>query len=291
MVRPLKAAMRVLDEARLVERVGVDRHLHVVAVGDAEAVVDRRRRRAPILVQLQAAGAGLDLLDQALGQAGIALAEEAEIHREGLGRLQHARQVPGPGRAGGGRGAGGRSGAAADHGGDAGIERLLDLLRADEVDVHIDAAGGDDAALAGDHLGAGADDDVDPGLDVGIAGLADGGDAPVLDADVGLDDAPMVEDQRVGDDGVDGALGAAPLALAHAVADHLAAAELHLLAVDRAVLLDLDEELGIGQPDAVAGGGAEHAGISRAAQTGAHGLPPSAPLIAALKPWTMRAPP
>ena len=51
------------------------------------------------------------------------------------------------------------------------------------------------------------------------------------------------------------------LALAHAVADHLAAAELHLLAVDREVLLDLDEEVGVGEPDPVAGGRAEHVGI------------------------------
>jgi hypothetical protein len=47
-----------------------------------------------------------------------------------------------------------------------------------------------------------ADDDVDAGLDVRIAGLADGADAAVLDADVGLDDAPVIEDQRVGDDRV-----------------------------------------------------------------------------------------
>ena len=58
----LERGDRVLDEARFVERVGVDRHLDVVALGDAQAVVDRRRRRAPVLVQLQAAGAGLDLL-------------------------------------------------------------------------------------------------------------------------------------------------------------------------------------------------------------------------------------
>ena len=84
-------------------------------------------------------------------------------------------------------------------------QRLLDLLRADEVDVRVEAAGGEDLALAGDHLGAGPDDDGDAGLDVRIAGLADRRDAPVLDADVGLHDAPMVEDDGVGDDGVDGA--------------------------------------------------------------------------------------
>ena len=120
------------------------------------------------------------------------------------------------------------------------------------MDMPVDAAGGDDAALAGDHLGARPDDDVDARLDVGVAGLADAGDAAVGDADIGLDDAPMVDDQRIGDDGIDGALGAALLALAHAVADHLAAAELHLLAIDRVVVLDLDDELGIGEPQAVA---------------------------------------
>ena len=123
-----------------------------------------------------------------------------------VGRLDHARDVPRPRRAGGRIGAGRRAGAAAEHRGDAGHQRLLDLLRADEVDVGVDAAGGDDLAFAGDHLGARADDDVDAGLDVGVAGLADRGDAAVLDADVGLDDAPVVEDQRIGDDGVDGAL-------------------------------------------------------------------------------------
>jgi hypothetical protein len=101
-------------------------------------------------------------------------------------------------RAGGGKGAGGRAGAAAQHGGHAAGQRFFDLLRADEVDVAVDAAGGDDVAFAADDLGARADDDVHARLGVGVAGLADGHDAPALQADVGLDDAPVVDDQRVG---------------------------------------------------------------------------------------------
>jgi hypothetical protein len=89
---------------------------------------------------------------------------------------------------------------------------------------------------------------------VGVAGLADGGDAAVLQADIGLVDAGVIDDQRIGDDGVDGAIGAGDLGLAHAVADHLAAAELHLLAIGGEVLLDLDEEFGVGKADLVAGG-------------------------------------
>ena len=91
----------------------------------------------------------------------------------------------------------------------------------------------------------GADDDVDAGLHVGVAGLAERGDAAGLDRDVGLDDAPVVDHQRVGDHGV-GDLGRDALALAHAVADRLAAAELHFLAVaagaQGVVVLDLDDQ-------------------------------------------------
>ncbi len=87
--------------------------------------------------------------------------------------MDHAADVPRTGRAGGGVGAGGRAGAAAQHGRDAGHQRFFDLLRADEVDVGVEAAGGKDFSFASDHLGAGTDDDGDARLDVGIAGLAD----------------------------------------------------------------------------------------------------------------------
>ena len=58
------------------------------------------------------------------------------------------------------------------------------------------------------------------------------------------------------------------LALAHAVANDLAAAELHLLAIGGEVLLDLDEEFGVGEPDPIAPGGAEHVGVGGAGEGG-----------------------
>ena len=264
----LEGGARRLDEARLVQRIGVDRDLDVVAVGDAQAIVDGGRRGAPVLVQLEAAGAALDLLLEAGRLAGVALAEEAEIHRQAFGGLQHAAHVPGAGRHGRRQRAMRRTGATAHHRGHAAVERIVDLLRADEMDMAVDAARGDDLALGRDRFGAGTDDDVDTRLDVGVAGLADRDDHPALEADIGLHDAPVIDDQRIGDDGVDGALRSRALALAHAVADHLAAAELHFLAVDRVVLLDLDEEFGIGQPHLVAHGGTEHVDIGRARDAG-----------------------
>ena len=54
----------------------------------------------------------------------------------------------------------------------------------DEMDVRIDAAGGEDVPFAGEDLGAGADLHArrDPIHQVAIAGFADAGDLPVLDA-------------------------------------------------------------------------------------------------------------
>ena len=104
---------------------------------------------------------------------------------------------------------------------------------------------------------------VTPGCMSGLPALPMRGDAAVLQADVGLDDAPVVDDQRVGDDGVDRA-ARGDLRLAHAVADHLAAAELHLLAVGGEILLDLDDQVGVGEPHPVARGRAEHVGVGAA---------------------------
>ena len=42
--------------------------------------------------------------------------------------------------------------------------------------------------------------------------------------------------------------------LPHAVANDLAAAELRFVTVDRRVVLDLDDQIGIGEADAIAGG-------------------------------------
>src|SRR5262249_15325098 len=118
-------------------------------------------------------------LAQALGQAGVALAEEAEIERERLAGLEHAADVPSAGRASRGVRAGGRAGAAAHERRDAAHERVPADLRADEVHVDVEGARGKDLALAGDGLGPGPDHDVDARLHVRIARLANAGDAAV----------------------------------------------------------------------------------------------------------------
>jgi len=84
---------------------------------------------------------------------------------------------------------------------DAGRERLVHDLRADEVDVPVDASGSDDASFAGDDLRRRAD--LQQGIhairDVRVARLAERDDPTVPHADVALHDAPMVEDDGVRD--------------------------------------------------------------------------------------------
>jgi len=75
----------VLHKAGFVERVRVDGDLRVGLVRHVQAVADGRGRGAPVFVQLEANGPGVDLLVQRIGQAGVALAEEAQVHGEGVG--------------------------------------------------------------------------------------------------------------------------------------------------------------------------------------------------------------
>ena len=120
------------------------------------------------------------------------------------------------------------------------------------MDVRVDGARGDDAPLAGDDIGRRPDDHVDAVADVGIARMADSDDATVSDADIGADDAPPVQDDRVRDDGVEGAVRPRRRRLRHGLADRLAAAEDGLLAADGEVALDLDPQVGVAEAHLVA---------------------------------------
>ena len=179
----------------------------------------------------------------------------------------------------------GRPGAAAQHGGDAGMQRIVDLLGRDEMDMGIHPPRRQDAPLARDDLGPRADDHVDARLRIGIAGLADPGDPPVAQADIGLEDPRPVHDQGVGDDRVHRPTRAGDLALAHAIADDLAAAELHLFAIARGigpagrafgdqVAFHLDDQVGIAQTKPVAHGGTIHVGIGGARDGKGHRITP-----------------
>src|ERR1700693_780419 len=157
------------------------------------------------------------------------------------------------------------------------------------MNVAVDPARGDDRSFGGDDLGAGPDREVDALLNVGIAGLSDSGDAAFANADVGFDDPPPVDDQRIGHDEIERAFGLRERTLTHSVADHFAAAELYFVAVDGAVSFDFDDQLRVGQTNAVAGRRAEVIDVG-APLDAAHRPPSNGPSIAPWKPTTLRSP-
>src|SRR5260370_7335740 len=76
----------------------------------------------------------------------------------------------------------------------------------------------------------------------------------------------------MGMEGMGRALLVGDLGWADAVPAHLGSAEFHLLAVDGEVLLDLDDEVGVGQPYPIAGGGPKHVGIDGTFYLGAQSV-------------------
>ena len=260
---PANGRQRVFDKPGLVQGIAVQRHLNIHLVGNRQRAVNRGGRRAPVFVNFQADSAGGDLLAQGVRVRAVAFAEQANIDRQRIGGLQHAGDIPRPRCTGGGVGACRRPGAAADHRRHAGDQRLFRLLRADPVDMGVDPASGDDLPFGGDYLRRGANRDRYARLNVRISGFAHGEDPPVFDADIGLHDPPVIDNQRVGEHQIHTVV-CGHLPLSHPVADHFSAAEFDLFTVDRQIVFHLDPQFSIGQTHPVAGGGAEHVRIGPA---------------------------
>src|SRR5207253_1732316 len=229
---------------------------------------------APVLVELEPDRSAANLLQEPLRHRGVPLAGEPDVERQIVRGLEHAGDVPGARRAGSGVRPGRRTGAAADPGGDAARHGLERLLRRDEMDVRVHAARGHDQALRRDRLGRHAHGHAGCHArhHVGIAGLPDPGDAPVLDPDVRLDDAGPVDDERVGDDAVERLRLARARLLSHAVAQHLAPAELALVAVHGVVALHLRDQVRVAEPDPVTPRRAEQVGVVPPLDGPAHGF-------------------
>ncbi len=115
------------------------------------------------------------------------------------------------------------------------------------MNMAVDAAGGDNHVFARDDFGGRADDQlrIDAVHRVGISRLAHLDDAAVADADVAFDDAPVVDDDGVGDDQIEnaGALSRRDMRLFCPMPSRItfAAAEGNFVAVDGKVFFDFDE--------------------------------------------------
>src|SRR6202030_4854882 len=120
------------------------------------------------------------------------------------------------------------------------------------MDMAINSAGGDDKVFTGDCFRGGADDEI--GIDavhrVGVSSFADAHDAAVFDADIGFHDAPMIENNGIGNDEIERAglpFAKSGAALAHAIANYFSAAEGDFVTVVREVFFDFDEQVGVSE--------------------------------------------
>src|SRR5215471_8794485 len=96
------------------------------------------------------------------------------------------------------------------------------------MDMAVDAASGHNQVLGGDHFSGSAHDQVpvDAAHGVRVSRFADFHDSAVADSDVSLNDAPVIDDERVGDHQIERAVGSRRAGtLAHSVANHFPAAE------------------------------------------------------------------
>ncbi len=253
----LERANRILDVAGFVDRVGMNRDLHVKLFRHGESAIDCRGSSAPVFVQLQTNCAGLDLLAQRLRRGRISFTQKSQINGKAVGRFQHAMHVPRAWRARGSVSAGGRASAAANQRRQAARKRGLDKLRANKMDVGVNSAGCHDFSFTGDYFRSRADDHSGryTAHDVRVASLANSHNASAADSDVGLIDSAVVYDHRIRDDQIENAIrGSRRRRLSHAVADYFAAAKFCFFAGRRKVLFNFDEQFRIGQANAVTSG-------------------------------------
>src|SRR4029077_12086950 len=83
----LEGGNRIFDKAAFIERICMDQDLNVHVIRNGKAAIDRRGRRTPVFVQLQAASPRFNLLDESSGSTRVSFAEKAEVYGEGIRRL------------------------------------------------------------------------------------------------------------------------------------------------------------------------------------------------------------
>jgi len=130
------------------------------------------------------------------------------------------------------------------------------------MNVGVNAASCDDHAFATDDFSAGANDDVYARLGVWVASFANGSNAIAFEANVGFHNAPVVNDEGIGEHAIHGALCVGALRLRHAIANGFATTKFHFFAVAAGLQSEIffyfNNEVCVGQANSIAHSGAKH---------------------------------
>mmetsp|Transcript_4918 Transcript_4918/g.11772 ORF Transcript_4918/g.11772 Transcript_4918/m.11772 type:complete len:412 (-) Transcript_4918:759-1994(-) len=245
----LEGSNRILHAAALVEGVGVDGDLDVVLLGSAESTVNGTGGSAPVFVKLEASSTSSNHFLEAVLEGGVALAGESKVERKRVGSLNHATNVPCSVSAGSGIGASCGPRTPSIHGSEPSRDGLIGLLRTDVVNVGVQTPRSDDASFAGNDFGSHSHSHSRSHSvhDLGVACLANRLDHPILDPNVALVDACVIDHEGVGEDAIERIFGIAPRHLAHRLPQNLATPKLALIAVGRKILLDFSNQSCVSQ--------------------------------------------
>src|SRR5262245_43040561 len=124
-------------------------------------------------MELEPARSCLDLFNETCRAARITLGEKPEIQGESIGGLEHPLNMPGPRRAACGVSSSCRPCSATHHCGQARVKCFCDLLRADVMNMCVDAAGRNNLSFARDHFGSWSDDYPNIRLNIRVTSFPD----------------------------------------------------------------------------------------------------------------------
>lgn len=232
--------------------------MKVEMIGKRKEIVDRRRCEKKVIMKFKEEGEGEKNLLKWEGKRGIEIEEKKDINRKEIEGMDKKGDVKGERSEGGGKSEMRGEGEEEKNEGDERIKRIIKMLRRDEMEMGIDEERGEDIELERDDISEGEDDDRDEGMSIGIEWIEDEGDEKVEKKDIRIVDEDMVEDKRIGDEGVNRELGEGKMDMENKVEDKIEEEEIKLIEIGGEVEIELDDEISIGKEKIVEKGGEEN---------------------------------
>ena len=121
------------------------------------------------------------------------------------------------------------------HCGNTRMQCIIDLLRADKVDVAVKTPCCQNAPFTSNDFSSWAYNNIYTRLGVWIASFTDLVNAAIAQPHIRFVDAAVINDQSIGNNGVHSTCGAGDLGLAHAVTNDFPTAEFHFFTIGYAI--------------------------------------------------------
>ncbi|MDT4863498.1 hypothetical protein FQZ97_982100 [compost metagenome] len=118
------------------------------------------------------------------------------------------------------------------------------------MNVGVNAACSEDFPFSRDNIGARPYNNIYARLNIRVTGFANTRDASILNANIRFDDPPIVKYDNISNDQIRSFSGW-PLPLPHTVTDNLTSPKGHFLAIDTAILFNLDDKFCVRETQSV----------------------------------------